>query len=213
MLYARLECNGKYEAIFPDISVQTFPLNHGRNKLGQYNSSAFFIRHDPSQREFLFFGDVEPDAIAERPRTIHVWRAAAPKIPDTLSCIFIECSWPSGRKDDLLFGHLTPEHLGNELAALAAEVVKHRRMTVRCLEPDQSPARKKQRRNSVTPTFPDLYHALVGVRVYIIHCKDGDARRPARDIILEECRQVVKEKGLGAEVLLASQGMHLGEKS
>jgi cAMP phosphodiesterase len=187
-------------------------LNHGRNSLGQYSSSAFFIRHDPSQREFLFFGDVEPDTVAEKPRTINVWRAAASKIPDTLSCVFIECSWPSGRKDDLLFGHLNPEHLGNELAALAAEVVKHR-MTVRRVESDHSPARKKQRRSSVTLTPQDLHQALAGVRVYIIHCKDGDTGSPARDIIIEQCRQVVKEKGLGAEVLLASQGMHLGEKS
>ncbi len=207
MIHARLVPNGKYKTIFPDVSVQSFPLNHGRNSLGQHSSSAFFIRHDPSQREFLFFGDVEPDALAETPRTINVWRAAAPKIPNTLSCIFIECSWPSGRKDDLLFGHLTPEHLGNELAALAAEVVKHR-MSIRRLE---SPARKRQRRNSETPTHQDLHQALAGVRVYIIHCKDGDTSPPARDIIFDQCIQVVKEKGLGAEVLLASQGMYLGE--
>lgn len=192
--------------------MQTFPLNHGRNSLGQYFSSAFFIRHDPSHREFLFFGDVEPDTVAEKPRTINVWRAAAPKIPDRLSCIFIECSWPSGRRDDLLFGHLTPEHLGNELAVLAAEVAKHR-MTFRRVESDQSPARKKQRRNSVTLTPHDLIDTLAGVRVYVIHCKDGGGTSPpVRDIIIEQCRQVVKEKGLGAEVLLAAQGMHLGEK-
>jgi cAMP phosphodiesterase len=211
MFYSSLVPNGKYKTIFPDVSVQSFPLNHGRNSLGQHSSSAFFIRHDPSQREFLFFGDVEPDALAEKPRTINVWRAAAPKIPDTLSCIFIECSWPSGRKDDLLFGHLTPEHLGNELAALAAEVVKHR-MVVRRLDSDQGPARKKQRRNSATLTPKDLHQSLAGVRVYIIHCKDGDTSPPARDIIIEQCRQMVKEKGLGAEVLLALQGMNLGEE-
>jgi len=208
MFHSRLVPNGKYKTIFPEVSVQSFPLNHGRNSLGQHTSSAFFIRHDPSQREFLFFGDVEPDSLAETPRTINVWRAAAPKIPNTLSCIFIECSWPSGRKDDLLFGHLTPEHLGNELAVLAGEVVKHR-MAIRRLE---SPARKRQRRNSVTPTHQDLHQALAGVRVYIIHCKDRDTSPPARDIIFDQCIQVVKEKGLGVEVLLASQGMHLGEE-
>ena len=208
--HTRLLSNGKYQTIFPDVSVQTFPLNHGRNSLGQHLSSAFFIRHDPSQREFLFFGDVEPDAVAEKARTTNVWKAAAPKIPNTLSCIFIECSWPSGREDDLLFGHLTPEHLGNELAALAAEIVKHR-MVVRRLESD--PARKKQRRNSTTPTSQELHHALDGVRVYIIHCKDGDTIPPTRDVIVEQCRQVVKKKGLGAEVLLAQQGMHLGERN
>jgi len=82
-------------------------------------------------------------------------------------------------------------------------------MTVRRVEPDQGSARKRQRRNSATFTAQDLCQSLAGVRVYIIHCKDGDTTPPARDIIVKQCRQVVKEKGLGAEVLLASQGMHI----
>ena len=55
---------------------------------GAYESTAFFIRHDPSEQEFLFFGDVEPDSLAETPQTINVWRAAAPKIPEKLSYIY-----------------------------------------------------------------------------------------------------------------------------
>jgi len=181
-------------------------LNHGRNSLGQHISTAFFIRHEPSLREFLFFGDVEPDSIAEKPQTINVWRAAAPKIPETLSSIFIECSWPAGRKDDLLFGHLTPEHLGNELAALAAEVVKFR-IANQQIESRKRPARKKQKRNSLTSD--DLRDALAGVRVYIIHCKDdmnSDSDRPIRDIIVEQVKRIVEERGLGAKILLVEQG-------
>jgi len=203
--------NGLYEPVFPDISVQAIPLNHGRNNLGQYTSTAFFIRHDPSQFEFLFFGDVEPDAVAEKPRTINVWQAAAPKIPDKLSCIFIECSWPSGREDDHLFGHLTPEHLGSELTVLATEVVKHRRASQRCSGSEQGPSRKRQRQNSVTTE--DLKNTLADVRVYIIHCKDdpnSNASRSPQEIITEQCRRVVEEKGLGAEILSAIQGTHIG---
>lgn len=197
---------GEYKCIFPDISVKTAPLNHGRSI-----STAFFMRHDPSRREFLFFGDVEPDAIVETPKTINVWRAAAPKIPEILSCIFIECSWASGRKNELLFGHLTPEHLGNELAVLASEVVKHRR-ALRS-DPGRSPSRNWWRRNSVASQ--DLRGALSGVRVYIIHCKedmDSITIRPTREIILEQCRQVMEDLGLGAEILLAAQGIHIGRR-
>lgn len=196
--------------MFPNIAVQTIPLNHGCNALGQYASTAFFVRHEPSLREFLFFGDVEPDSIANTPQTINVWRAAASKIPEKLSCIFIECSWPSGRKDDILFGHLTPEHLGDELTALAREVVKYR-YALQQNQREKRP-RKKQKRNSLSAE--DLRNALAGLHVYIIHCKDdmdGDPDRPVRDIIVEQCRSIVEEKGLGAKVLAAKQGMRIGQ--
>lgn len=187
------------------------PLNHGRNALGQYNSAAFFVRHDLSHREFLFFGDVEPDSLAEKPLTIDIWRVSAPKIPETLSTIFIECSWPSGREDDLLFGHLTPEHLAGELTSLATEVVKYRQSTMQS-QVRKRPIRKRQKRNSLTPD--ELKDALAGVRVYVIHCKDDmnfTSERHIRDVIVEQVRQIVEEKGLGAKVLAVEQGAHISE--
>jgi hypothetical protein len=72
----------------------------------------------------LFWGDVEPDTLAARPSNIRVWREAAPKIvAKQLDAVFIECSWPSGRSDATLFGHLTPEHVVQELKVLATEIV------------------------------------------------------------------------------------------
>ncbi|PPQ78149.1 hypothetical protein CVT25_015482 [Psilocybe cyanescens] len=209
LLYSALTPDGKYKVVCPDIAVQTIPVNHGRNTLGQYTSTAFFIRHEPSLHEFLFFGDVEPDSITNEPQTINVWRAAAPKIPDTLSSIFIECSWPSGRKDDLLFGHLTPEHLGNELTALATEVVKFK-IASQQSESRRRPARKKQKRNSLTSA--DLKDALAGVRIFIIHCKDemnGDLTRPIRDVIVGQVQRIVEERGLGAQVISTEQGTRI----
>lgn len=208
---SRLIPDGRYKLVFPDISVQAVPVNHGRNILGQYSSTAFFIRHEHTLREFLFFGDVEPDSIAEKPQTINVWRLAAPKIPEKLSTIFIECSWPSGRKDDLLFGHLTPEHLGQELAVLAAEVVKCKLATQQN-ESRRRPARKKQRRNTLTAG--ELKDALFGVRIFIIHCKDdmnGDPNRPVREVIVEQVRRIVEERGFGAKVFAAEQGSHISK--
>src|SRR6266566_2851510 len=86
----RLNFNEGYRTIFPDVSVKAMPVWHGKNDtLGDYESTAFFIRHDLTGQEFLFFGDVSPDSLCEssKPQTISVWRAAASKIPSTLSTI------------------------------------------------------------------------------------------------------------------------------
>lgn len=115
-------------------------VTHGHNDTtGVYESTAFFLRHDPSGQELLFFGDVEPNSVASRPLTLATWRAAAPMIPETLCAIFIECSWPLGRREDLLYGHLSPEHLADELAALATEVVRVRGGSEECASEDATP--------------------------------------------------------------------------
>ncbi|KAI0306731.1 cAMP phosphodiesterases class-II-domain-containing protein [Multifurca ochricompacta] len=110
LLYDPLKFDDEnYRTIFRDVSVRAMPVLHGKNDtLGDYESSAFFIRYDPSGKEFLFFGDVSPDSLTSQPQTIAVWRAAARKIPNTLSTIFIECSWPVGRPDELLYGISAP---------------------------------------------------------------------------------------------------------
>ena len=195
----------------PDVSVRTMPINHGKNEHGHYDSAAFFVRHDPSAREFLFFGDVEPDSIAETPQNINIWQAAAPRIPDQLSAIFIECSYPSGRSDAILYGHLTPEHLCNELTALAREVVLHRAIA-HLKESRRRPPRKKQKRNSFAAE--ELTNALAGLKIYIMHCKDdmdGDLDRPAKEVIIGQVRALVEKRGLGAEIHLAEQGTRIGQ--
>jgi 3',5'-cyclic-nucleotide phosphodiesterase len=198
------------------VSVKAMPVLHGQNDtLGDYESSAFFIRHDPSGQEFLFFGDVSPDSLAASPQTIAVWRAAAPKIPATLSTIFIECSWPAGRPDEQLYGHLSPEHLVDELAALAAEVTAVRAAAAAAAKGSRAdealPERKKKRRRrnksveGVSPSEP-----LAGLRVYVMHCKEDLEQkysRPIYHVIRDQVEALVRAKGLGAEVLSAEQGM------
>ena len=197
------------------------PVWHGKNDtLGDYESTAFFIRHDPTGQEFLFFGDVSPDSLCEsssKPQTISVWRAAAPKIPSKLSTIFIECSWPADRPDEQLYGHLSPEHLVDELAALAVEVADARAASApsttttsksshssstasRVAATSDEPKRKKRRRSE----------PLAGLRIYVIHCKDDLERkfsRPICHVIRDQVEELVRAKGLGAEVLSAEQGM------
>ncbi|KAJ3728879.1 cAMP phosphodiesterases class-II-domain-containing protein [Lentinula raphanica] len=210
LLYSPIPANGSYHTVFPDVSVQLVPINHGTTDSGPYSSSAFFIRSDshPSKREFLFFGDVEPDSItSSTPKIINVWRKAAPMIPDTLSTIFIECSWPSGRPDDMLHGHLTPEHLRDELVALATEVYYFRNSSSRGR---LRPQRKRQRRTTLSAD--ELRGLLTGVRVYIIHCKDQsslDDGPSIRAIIAGQVRSLVQAAELGAEILSADQGMYI----
>jgi cAMP phosphodiesterase len=189
------------------------PLSHGSNETsGTYESTAFFVRHDPSSREFLFFGDVEPDAVAKRPHTISVWLVAAPKIPQTLSTIFIECSWTSGRPDNLLYGHLSPEHLVAELNVLAKEVILARGGTTSIdVRNDSKPMRKKHKSNPISP--PNLRGALRGLRIYITHCKDNLDNaydRRISHVIVDEVKTLIEAQGLGAEILAAEQGMRIG---
>ncbi len=193
-----------------DISVRMMPISHGQRAPGHtYPCTAYFVRHDPSSREFLFFGDVEPDSVSLEPQNREIWRAAAPKIPDTLSAVFIECSYPSGRADGLLYGHLSPEHLTQELCALAVEVVSSRQRA-RQQESSTDGARKKKRRN--TESMPDLRGSLTGLRVCIIHCKDdmlGTFEEPIHKVIAGQVRELVDAKGLGAEIVAVEQGMQI----
>jgi len=201
-----LEADGLYHAVQAGISIRSFPLNHGADINGSYMSSAFSIRHDSSSTEFLFFGDVEPDSLVSTPHTIDIWRAVAPKIPSTLKVIFIECSWPSGRADDMLYGHLTPEHLVAELVALARQVVKHRNSE---LAPRIS-ARKRQKTRLVNNE--ELLDSLKGLHIYITHCKDNMTSgecEPMRQLITDQVRELVKAHQLGAMIICTEPGMHI----
>jgi len=212
LIYQQLRTDGQYAPVFDGISVCTVPLSHGHTRAGDtYDSSAFFIKHDESNKELLFFGDVEPDSISVHPRNRDVWCAAASKIPHLLSTIFIECSYPTGRSDNLLYGHLSPEHLVRELVTLAEEVIKARRVTSQTRStdhPPDQPARKKQRINPVAPS--DRRNALAGVTVYIIHCKEdfsGQWDRPIHQIIASQVQKMAEGEELGVEIIAAEQGM------
>jgi cAMP phosphodiesterase len=88
-----------------------------------YDSSAFFIRDEATGKEILVFGDVEPDSISLTPRTAQVWSDAAPKIArGLLTGVFIECSYDDSQPDEVLFGHLSPRHVMDELRTLAHKV-------------------------------------------------------------------------------------------
>lgn len=187
LLYSQLTASDRYAPIAQDISVRVMSISHGQTSTQQtYDSTAFFVRHDPSRRQFLFFGDVEPDSLSAKPRNIDVWRAAAPLIPHALDTIFIECSYPAGRQNEHLYGHLSPEHLVAELATLAAEVAKvHRSGTAQVLK---------------------------GVRVFVTHCKDdllAQYREPINQVIATQVRSLANDQNLGVQIIAVEQGMHI----
>ncbi|KAF8636720.1 hypothetical protein AX17_003523 [Amanita inopinata Kibby_2008] len=216
LLLCPLRPNHSYISIHSSISVLPLPVSHGvssQDPCEPVISTAFFIRHDPSQREILFFGDVEPDALSSNPLNHVIWRIAASKIPHTLSAIFIECSWTLDRSDDMLFGHLNPTHLVNELVALALEVHHYRASQTA----SPSPPRKRSKIIPEETMSTNVVHpeialkkargALDGLTVYITHFKsDFTSDRAVRDTIVEQVNSLVQDKDLGARVLSAQQG-------
>ncbi|KAF1835843.1 hypothetical protein BDW02DRAFT_266819 [Decorospora gaudefroyi] len=114
------------------------------------DSTAYFIRADSTlttpKREILIFGDVEPDSLSLSPRTAQIWAEAAPKIAaGILKGIFIEVSYTNAQADAVLFGHLAPRHLIDELQNLASMV----RESKKDHERDKEATRKNKKRKRV----------------------------------------------------------------
>ena len=216
----RLPTDSKYVEISQGISVCSMPLTHGVTMtVGVYESAAFFIRNNFSKEEFLFFGDVEPDSLSSKPQTINVWKTAASKIPATLSAIFIECSWPLGRQDTLLYGHLSPEHLVDELLVLAKETYRFRRSVKQKANGDRpeeiqdGPATRSTKKKRLNPISLDSLRGILdGLPVYIMHCKgdlDGVHDRPINHVIVDQVKTLLEGKELGVRVIAVEQGMHI----
>lgn len=115
--YHRLSINASYPIPNTTMSVKAFPLNHGNG----YPSTAFLL--EAQNHYLLYFGDTAPDAVEHSHDIQNIWQNIAPLIrKNRLNAIFIECSYPNGRPDHLLFGHLTPHWLLTELNELATIV-------------------------------------------------------------------------------------------
>lgn len=94
------------------MQVTAYPLAHGGME-----STAFLV--ESGQDAILCLGDTGADAVEGQPRLAELWRAVGPLIAARrLKAIIIEVSYPSERPRNLLFGHLTPALLFDELAQL-----------------------------------------------------------------------------------------------
>jgi cAMP phosphodiesterase len=130
------------------------------------DSTAYFIHTESTlttpKREILIFGDVEPDSISLSPRTAQIWAEAAPKIAaGILTGIFIEVSYTNAQADAVLFGHLAPRHLLEELQNLAGMVRESRKG----IEREKEEMRKNRKRKRASQSLQ------------IDGLKDGDGRR------------------------------------
>jgi cAMP phosphodiesterase len=145
-------------SVYSGSSQPTTPTLYGQTSGGTgsdsrtiVDSTAFFIRAEPTGREVLIFGDVEPDSISAIPRTHLVWAEAAPKIVQgILTGIFIECSYADSQGDSMLFGHLVPRHLIAELSTLADMVSERRRDSL-----SNGSTERKRKRHSLGVSGPN----------------------------------------------------------
>lgn len=115
--YMRVKEGVAYPVAGTNFKVTPFQLCHGNC----YPSTAFLVE---CQGDYaLYFGDTGPDAVEKSARLAAVWARIAPLVREKkLRGIFLEISYPNGRKDEELFGHLTPAWMLTELGSLAKAV-------------------------------------------------------------------------------------------
>jgi len=111
--YAPLGAGEETSLTGTTMQVKAFPLSHGE----PYQSAAFLIRSGDAY--LLYLGDTGADTIEHADKLKQLWQAAGPLIKTKkLHAIFIETSFPNRQSEKLLFGHLTPRLLMNELQRL-----------------------------------------------------------------------------------------------
>lgn len=113
--YKRYKDKEVFEVEGTSLKAQIFKLSH----INPYKSSALLVTNSVGE-SLLYFGDTGADKIEKTNKLEKIWTAVAPLIKDkTLKAILIETSFDNSRKDELLFGHLTPKLLNEELQVLA----------------------------------------------------------------------------------------------
>jgi len=96
-----------------EMEVTAFPLSHGPS----YESTAFLISHE--NRYLLYLGDTGADQVEKSGNLQKLWEQIAPLVKENrLKAIFIETSFFDKQPEKLLFGHLTPHLLMQELEKL-----------------------------------------------------------------------------------------------
>jgi 3',5'-cyclic-nucleotide phosphodiesterase len=111
--YAPLEAGQETPLAGTHMQVSAFPLSHGE----PYQSTAFLVRNGDAC--LLYLGDTGADTIEHAGKLSKLWQVAGPLIREgKLRAIFIETSFSNRQPDRLLFGHLTPRLLMDELKKL-----------------------------------------------------------------------------------------------
>ncbi len=112
--YERLEPGTEVPIADTGLTVEAHPLSHDE----PYQSTAFLVR--AGEDHALFVGDSGPDPVEGQGKLRRVWERVAPLVrAGRLRGVYLEVSYPDGRAEDRLFGHLTPSWMLHELRALA----------------------------------------------------------------------------------------------
>lgn len=86
-------------------------------------SSAILVEN--GSNAVLYFGDTGADRIEGTKNLSTIWKAISPKIKSgKLKTLMLEVSFPNSQPEKLLFGHLTPKLMNEEMGELAKEVGK-----------------------------------------------------------------------------------------
>ena len=112
--YKVLNANEETPIEHTNLFVTAFTLSHSN----PYKSTAFLIRQ--ADAFILYLGDTGADTTEHTDNLKQLWQHIAPLIKEKkLKAIFIETSFSNEQPDKLLFGHLTPRLLMQEIDALA----------------------------------------------------------------------------------------------
>lgn len=96
------------------LAVTPYLLSHS----SPYQSTAFLVSAGGNQ--VLYLGDTGADEIEKSQQLSQLWKSIAPLVRQhSLKAIFIEVSFANDQKKELLFGHLTPALLMQEMKNLA----------------------------------------------------------------------------------------------
>ena len=95
------------------LSLKGYELSH----VNPYKSSAALVRYN--DHYLLYLGDTGADRIEKSEQLNQLWESIAPLIKKgQLHTIMIEVSFPNSQPEHLLFGHLTPNLLTEEMTRL-----------------------------------------------------------------------------------------------
>lgn len=100
-----------------DFQVESHRLAHPHD----YASTAFLLEYKGDY--VLYFGDTSPDALEKEKHLAHIWKRVAPLVREgKLRALLLECSVPDADSAQVVYGHLNPHLLLQEMQQLQREV-------------------------------------------------------------------------------------------
>ncbi|MEG0927193.1 3',5'-cyclic-nucleotide phosphodiesterase [Chryseobacterium sp.] len=105
----------------PTQKTSFFLTGYELSHVNPYKSSAALVRND--EHYLLYLGDTGADRVEKSDKLNNLWNNIAPLVKKRqLNTILIEVSFPNSQPENLLFGHLTPNLLTEELTKLKEKI-------------------------------------------------------------------------------------------